>query len=662
MATAAAVKGKQRDTILSPAFEHLSGQGRDQRPSSIFKGEGANRLSSLFAGADGGMPTVSGVKGFGRTHGVLPTGDLNGSFSMPSLGEGWWDATADTKVLAGMAVQASQRGAAFDPGAGHQVRGAFGNTSFVQPFFHTPGNAQDAFNLPKSYIEQIRWSRLMYNLNAYIGAITDLKAYYGLSMFKLNTPEPFVSEFYEEESFNKDFNLYEFDLRMSLGMQKFGEAIAWGSRIQKGTWPKTGKPIWGWSHFIMLESELVEIKRDFFGGPKPRFYLRPSKDLEDLVRKMDDNDPEVAHYRDRIAEPIKQRIRQRELVPLDSSTVSAIQNLTDASATRGTPPYQRLFVTFVYEDFVRLAQMAQAQRYHFPVELWTLGDLDKNILPNTADLENLRNLVTNAIQTPPFAIFFPPILKYEALGVSGKLLSIKADYEYIWRNYTVGMGVSENMILGESGIFSSAETSSNQAFIRARKKERDQIEEWMRWNFYEPLARWNNLKIKKGNKLVPILPTFEWEKTLDYTAEEKELEMKKFLFKEGKYPTKRLLSTAAKENPEEIELELTQELGTVFDDGKRILAPDIRKKMAQGQSAEKAGAAAAGGGGAASASETAGSPVPAGGGGGGGAGAGGGGGAAAAGGEEGAAEAAPAGVETAAGGETAPAGETAELL
>lgn len=660
MAASTKLRGRS-DTVLTPAFEHLAAQSGGGQRSSIFKGEQANRIGSLFAGADGGMPSVSGVKGFGKTQSMLPSGDLNSSFAMPNLGEGWWGATPnDLDDQAGMVVQAGQ--ALGRPG--NKLEAGFSNTTSIQPFFHTPGNAQDAFNLPKSYIEQIRWSRLMYNLNAYIGAITDLKAYYGLSMFRLSTPEPFVTEFYTEESFNKDFNLYEHDLRMSLGVQKFGEATAWGSRIQKGTWPKTGKPIWGWSHFIMLEPELIEVKRDFFGGPKPRYYMRPSKDLEDMVRKMDDNDPEFARYKDRIAEPIKQRIRQRELVPLDNSTVSSIQNLTDASATRGTPPYQRLFVTYVYEDFVRLAQMAQAQRYHFPVELWTLGDLDKNILPNTADLENLRSLVTNAIQSPPFAIFFPPILKYEALGVSGKLLSIKADYDYIQRQYTVGMGVSEEMILGSSGIFSSTETSSNQAFIRARKKERDQIEEWMRWNFYEPLARWNNLKIKKGNKLVPILPDFEWEKTLDYLAEEKELEMKKFLFKEGKYPSKRFVAKAAKENPEEIELELTSELGTVWDDGKRIAAPAIRKRMAEGQAPATGGAA---GGGNAKASESPESPVPGKGGtGGAGGGEGGaaapaeGGGAEAGAGEAGA-EGAP-GVEGPAGAETASAGETAELL
>jgi hypothetical protein len=493
------------------------------------------------------------------------------------------------------------------------IKGA--DVATLQPFFHTPGNAQDSYQLPKSYVEQIRWSRLLYNLNAYIGAITDLKAYYAYSKFKIVTPEPFVTEFYNQVAFSKRFNLYKFALRMSLSFHKFGEAIAWGSKKQDGFWPKTGKPRWVWDNFIMLEPELVEIKKNVVGDPEPKYFLRPNKDLEDLVKRLDNNDPEVADKQGQISEPVMEKIRKKELVPLDATTISSIQNLTDASATRGTPPYQRLFVTYVYEDFVRLAQMAQANRYHFPIELWTLGDLDKKIIPLPGDLDKLRSIVTNAVQQPPFAIFFPPILKYEALGVKDKLLSIKDDYEYIWKNYMIGMGVNENLILGESGIFSSSDTAGNQSFIRARKKERDEMEDWMIYNFFEPLARWNNLKMVRGGILSPILPTIEWEKSLDVKAEEEERKINEVQWKAGVLPTEDWLATTGK-NPQEIAIKLEKEIGTVFDDGKRILAPAIRKRLTKAEPGAEAEAGAGGAkpeGGGGEGEATGGSPVPAGG-------------------------------------------------
>ncbi len=809
-------------------------------------------------------------------------------------------------------IQGSKKDTGLTVNAGFDIRA--GNTVQLMPFFHTPGNAQDAYNLPKTYVEQIRWSRLMYNLNPYIGAITDLKAYYALSGFKVTTPEPAVTEFYSQVAFNRRFNLYEFLLRMSLNYHKYGEAIAWGARKQDGVWPKTGQPRWVWDYFILLEPELVEVKKDLVGNGEPRYFLRPSRDMEELVDKIESGDGEYKDYGQKIPEAIRERIKKKELIQIDDNTISSVRHLTDASATRGTPPYQRLFTTFILEDFTRLAQAAQANRYHFPVELWTLGDLDKNILPTTADLEMLRSVVTDAIQQPPASLFLPPIVKYEALGVSGKTFPFADDYQYIWQQYMVGLGVSANLILGEalaldtpiptptgwttmgelkvgdsvfsadgsvtrivakspiwegrptysvkvdgaealiadenhkwvlnkrrkkewvvlttkelselslkssgasnyrisvaspltldekelpippytlgawlgdgntcadgkitchdkdkgiidairdegvdvvktkgycmwsmrglrpvfrelglvgnkhipssymrasyeqrllllrglmdtdgscatktrqcrfsntnyalvfsvrellltlgykpgailedcgskksygpsakpcfhvmfsagpdvpspfslprktsasirgnrvnsaertslrsiqavdlvasvptvciqvdhpsgtflagrdfvvthnSGIFSSAETSSNQAFTRARKKDRDVLEAWMTWHFFEPLARWNNIRIKKGAQLVPILPEYEWEKTLDYTAEEQEREDSKWLWEKGVFPTKSLLGKL-RYNPDEIEKGLSGEINTVFDDGKRIAAPAVRKAM-----------------------------------------------------------------------------------
>ena len=261
------------------------------------------------------------------------------------------------------------------------------NILTLTPFFHTPGNAQEAYNLPKSYVEQIRWSRLMFNLNPYIASVTELKAFYPVSKFKLSTPEPFVTDFYEENAFNKRFNLYKFMQRMSLSVKKFGEATVWGTRRQDGVWPQTGQPRWVWSNFILLEPELVEIKKEVMGDPNPRYFLRPNREFEELVRRLEQNDPSVAHLQGTIAPAIVSKIKNRELLPLDPTTISSIQNLTDGSAERGTPPYQRLFVNFTFEDFVRLALMAQAQRYHFPVELWTVGNLERNIIPQVADLE-----------------------------------------------------------------------------------------------------------------------------------------------------------------------------------------------------------------------------------------------------------------------------------
>jgi hypothetical protein len=544
-----------KDTIINRSSREKAAA---KSKSKFFKEDDAiDRLRDMFRG---------GIDGMAKTHARLSVANLNSPFAMPIMGSQ-------------MPIEGSKKGLSVQ--ASLDVKGN-ANITGTLPFFHTPGNAQDAYNLPKSYVEQIRWSRLMYNLNPYIHSITDLKAFYPYSKFKLTTPEPWVTQFMEGVAFNKKFNLYRLILRASLSLKKFGEALFWGIMKQDGVWPQTGQPRYVWSNFILLEPELVEIKKPIIGDDdEPKYYMRPNRDMEELVRKIKNNDPEVKHLVDSISPDVMEKIEKRQLVPLDPSTISSIQYITDGSAPRGTPPYQSLFVNFIFEDFVRLALMAQANRYHFPIELWLLGDLASNRMPSVSDLEVLRDMVTQAIQNPPFTIFFPPILDYKAVGVSGSLIDIKSDMEYAHRQYLIGMGVNENLIVGDSGVFSNSESAGNQAFIRMMIKDRDEMEEWMRWHFFEPLAEKNNLKINKNGILVPIIPEIEWEKTLDFKAEEDAKERDKYLFENQLLDPETFISSFANRNPEDIKIKITKAIGGVFDDGK--LGGVYRKNLEKGK-------------------------------------------------------------------------------
>ncbi len=546
-------------------FGNFWGKGLKQKnnappTSGLFKGQDPEKMQNLIR---------SGLDALPRSMSRLSVSNINSASALPNMGDPVFSPAAG--MHSGLSVQGSgakwhpmsKKAGGLEVTAGMKVTAA--NVTTLQPFLHTPGNAQDAWNLPKSYVEQIRWSRLMYNLHPYIHSITNLKAFYPMSPFRLSTPESWVTQFYESVAFNKSFNLYQHVCRMNLSMKKFNECVTWGGRKQDGIWPQTGQPRWVWEYFIILEPELVEIKKDLIGSHEPQYFLRPNRDLEDLVRRLRNNDPEVEHLQGKLAEPLLKKIEKRELLPLDRSMVSAIQVLTDGSATRGTPPYQCLFTNYVFEDFVRLALMAQAQRYHFPIELWLFGNVEKGIMPQLPDLEKLRDMVTAAIQNPPFTLFFPPIVDYKAVGVSGSLISIKDDMEYAHKQYLVGMGVNENMIFGDSGIFSSNDTTGNQAFIRMMQKDRSDIEEWMRWHFFEPLAQWNNLKVNKNGILMPIIPDIEWEKTLDFKQAEDEREHLKWGWDEGLLDPDGAITGIMKKNPEEIAIKMRKAAGGPFD-------------------------------------------------------------------------------------------------
>jgi len=115
----------------------------------------------------------------------------------------------------------------------------------------------------------------------------------------------------------------------------------------------------------------------------------------------------------------------------------------------GVVVHNCLFKVLIYQDFIRLAQMAIATRYHFPVELWTVGDPANDIWPTEEELEQFRNMINQAIQNPPTSLVYPPIVNYEALSVMGKLLPVSDDYEYIHDQILVGLGVNKTIIRGE---------------------------------------------------------------------------------------------------------------------------------------------------------------------------------------------------------------------
>jgi hypothetical protein len=214
--------------------------------------------------------------------------------------------------------------------------------------------------------------------------------------------------------------------------------------------------------------------------------------------------------------------------------------------------------------------MAAADRYHFPIELWTVGDLATNILPTEAELENMKNMINQAVQNPPFSMVFPPIIKYEALGVSGKLIPFGEDYEYIHDQILVGMGVNKNLICGDGPSFSNSKLMALQKLIMIYKTVRDEFESWMINKFYRPIAIENEFYYHVGKEKKLILPQISWYKSLDIEEEQAEKEQYISLHEKGYVSTKTLFSKFPNLDYDTEMKQLELEKGTIFDKGDRI--------------------------------------------------------------------------------------------
>lgn len=334
------------------------------------------------------------------------------------------------------------------PNSGVNKTAAY-NTTQSPSFFYSPELTSESWVLPKSRQEILKWCRIFFNLETVIQSTIKMHARYPFSKFDIITSDPSVTEFYKEMAFNDKFNLYDFILQASLSFRKFGEAIPFGNQVSfRG---EDGKTYYKWDKFILLEPELVEVKQDVWGG-SPQFELIPTEDMKKSAEKiLRGDDPALDTLRSQIPSAILAALQQGKNIPLDPDHVSLLADITDPSATRGTPQIQCCFKVLIYQDWIRLAQTAIAQRYHFPVEIWKIGDLshDPPIIPTEAQLTQWRNLINQSIQNPPFSIVAPPIVNYEAVSTHGKLLPIAPEYEYILDQLFIGMGVSKSLLTGE---------------------------------------------------------------------------------------------------------------------------------------------------------------------------------------------------------------------
>ncbi len=427
-------------------------------------------------------------------------------------------------------------------------------------FFYSPELTTESWLLPKSRQEILKWARIFFNLEPYVQRITMMHADHPFSKFELNTSDKSVTQFYTDMSFNEEFDLYKFIKQASLSYQKFGESIMFGNM------DKDERGFWKWSKFVLLEPELVEINSDIFEG-SPSYELIPTEEMRALIKSSRPEDVERVKDLETKAPEVINAVNEGRNIRLDSENVSSVARITDPSATRGTSPIQCLFKVLIYQDWIRLAQSAFAQRYIFPVELWTIGDLASNRIPDEPTLKRFRDLINEAIQNPPFSMVFPPIVKYEALSTLGKFFPINNEYEYIHDQIMVGMGVNKNLILGEGPSFSNLKAMGLHVLIKMYKAAREEFENWMIYKFFAPIAKKNNFYKVVGGKKELILPTISWYTSLDVEQEEAEREAYQKMHADGYLSTKTLYSKFPNLNLKTEQKQLEEERGTIWDKG-----------------------------------------------------------------------------------------------
>ena len=225
--------------------------------------------------------------------------------------------------------------------------------------------------------------------------------------------------------------------------------------------------------------------------------------------------------------------------------------------------------TLIYSDKIRLAQIAIADRLHLPMEIWSIGeytgDPATSIIPDDGMIANVREAIREATMQPPFSIFVPPYIKYEAVGVNGKLLSVYEDLGYVENCIFVALGVNKNLILGQGPSFSSSKQTSLFKLIKMYKMIRLKLEAFIKRYIILPIAKANDVKDEYGDY---VIPDIDWEESLNPEQDVEKFNNILKLWDKGLVST----TTLYEYFPGKLDINLEkqrmeEEKGTIFDKG-----------------------------------------------------------------------------------------------
>jgi hypothetical protein len=466
------------------------------------------------------------------------------------------------------------------------------DVQYAQSQFYSPRLTPDTWYLPRTRKMLLKWVDIFFDWDPYVNSILSMHARYPISDFNL-VCEQKIKEHFDYILHNEKWDILDVIREGSLSFKKFGEAFClaeWDS--EEGYW----------KNFTWLDPGLIEVEEVPFTNKIKIFSEIPTK----YIKMMKSTKAIDIEKQKSIPDIIKKAIAAgKKYIELDNEeTMDANGNYSPSKicclvnkgnvgekGLRGLPPITPLLKDLVMGDYLRKAQMARAQRFAYPIEIWKLGDVSQNILPDDQALKDVQSMLRDALASPPYTIVYSPLLSLEVVGAAGSLLPIYDDYAFIENRILVGLGTNKNIVLGEGGWMSNAKTLSMQRLIMDYQVDRDMWTRKFLQNFIlRPMCLFHGY-VKEDpitGRETPNIPKISWVKSLDIQNEEDTKKLYVDMWEKGLISTKTLFSKFPDLEFENEMRAIEQEKGTIIDGGSngRTL-PSVIKTLLPGGTEKK---------------------------------------------------------------------------
>ena len=300
------------------------------------------------------------------------------------------------------------------------------DVTFFPPLWFSPLMSWVHFYMPRDIKTTYTWIRHWDTFDPLIGNAIDLHTQMPLSRFALKVNDPYVRMVYTNmmDMLGGLLLLYDMVREYWLFGEMFGY-LYWDDEVGMFT------------DIQLLPPEDIIIKGNYFAQ---KIYLNP----ESFEINPDSQIDRVILEK---APDLAQAIKQKNPIPLDPFFIVSMQRKQSAYMNRGQSIILRAMKSLIYKDKLREAQYAISQRHITPKEIWTIGN---DVYPATEkQIEQLRQLVQRAGQSPLFTLFTNHTVKVDYVGANGKFINFQGEYDQVEKEVLTAMFTNKAITHGE---------------------------------------------------------------------------------------------------------------------------------------------------------------------------------------------------------------------
>jgi hypothetical protein len=345
---------------------------------------------------------------------------------------------------------------------------------------------------PVTLQEKYQWYRYWARTDAYVGRALELLSDLPMSKLTLNMPE--MEDLEKQEEILRFFT-YQTEV---LGLFELCQSILWemnmiGNVYIFHEWDSEKKI---WARAVMLPPEEVYIFQYPFSENK-RVEYRPERLMSlikgevDMQPTLDGNDYNCdrssiqSEILESIPDEIKDMVHKEGCIVMDTDPASGsfvhhVARRKSPYEDLGASVLERVLIPMLQKEHYRYTQLSLASRNMTPKNLITAPGL----LP--AEVDELRTQVDLGFLDPEYSIITNYEVSWELIGAQDRLLDLSREYETIESQVFAGLGVTRELLTGESGFSGTKITVEilNTMFLLSREVLKNYIEKQL----FQPVA------------------------------------------------------------------------------------------------------------------------------------------------------------------------------